>query len=74
MGRIDLLRSQCPECKGDGKDPKKKKRMCPVCHGGGWIGMCPLCKKPAGSGGKDASGNYRIKEDEVCKCYEGLML
>lgn len=73
-GRMDLIRAECPECKGDKRDPKKKKRPCPVCDASGHIGVCPKCRKPAYRGSEDASGKYRIAEDATCKCYEGILL
>lgn len=73
MERIDLRTTECPECKGDGRDPKKKKRLCPVCRGHGKIASCRECGKPATRGWEDASGKYRISEDDVCKCYEGVL-
>jgi len=68
MGRTDLVSRECPECHGDGRDPKKKKRVCPVCRGSGAVGFCPQCKKPAHRGCEDASGKLRISEENVCRC------
>jgi len=70
FGRLDLVKNQCPECKGSGQDPKKKKRLCPVCEGRKTVEVCPICNKVY-SQGKDAAGNYRIDKEDMCKCYEG---
>ncbi len=74
MGRMDLESVRCRDCGGKGRDRKKKKRKCPVCGGTGRVGQCPKCKKLASRGGEDASGQYRIGEDEVCKCYDGILM
>lgn len=43
MGRMDLELRTCPECKGSGKDPRKRKRLCPRCGGTGKAEYCTSC-------------------------------
>lgn len=74
MGRIDLVDVRCSGCGGTGRDPRKKKRRCPMCDGIGWARACPKCGRLATRGNKDASGQYRTGEDEVCKCYDGILM
>ncbi len=69
-GRFDIHAIQCPECKGDKRDPKKRKRLCPVCEGSGYIMACNACKRPAYMHRQDASGKYRMKHKDLCPCYD----
>ena len=43
LGRLDLERCECPRCNGTGKDPKNRKRNCPLCYGNGLWSRCKKC-------------------------------
>ncbi len=41
----DTKRVQCVHCSGTGKNPKKRKVMCPECKGDGDMTVCVKCLK-----------------------------
>lgn len=43
IGRQDLVSKPCPNCKGKGKDPRKRTRPCPGCDGSGKAAYCANC-------------------------------
>lgn len=43
MGRMDTELRTCPDCKGSGKDPKKRSRRCPGCRVPGRADFCKTC-------------------------------
>jgi len=43
IGRMDLIYRTCPNCHGNGEDPRKRTRMCPKCHGYGKAHFCKTC-------------------------------
>jgi RecJ-like exonuclease len=45
IGRMDLERKTCPNCKGTGYSPKNRKRHCSECENSGYVLFCKTCGK-----------------------------
>jgi len=43
MARVDVHLGECPNCKGTGRDPRKRTRNCPECNGHKVIELCNKC-------------------------------
>lgn len=53
IGRQDLIYKKCYNCKGTGKDPKRRKYPCPTCFGYGLVDYCKTCGELMPCGGTD---------------------
>ena len=50
IGRLDTKKGICDECKGTGKDPRKRTRPCGYCNGTAMVDVCTQCGGIVGRG------------------------